>query len=133
MRLDELNRKIYWIAALDPHENGVIQRVNFDGTGLETLVDISDGLNPDYAPVFIELDVAAGKMYWSTLASFDIRRANFDGSDIEIVVETAGHRGFALVVEPVPEPGTIALLSAVGVLLITRFTRRRWFGNRCAT
>jgi hypothetical protein len=119
--LDESSGKIYWLAVFDAHENGVIQRANLDGSGVETLVDYNDGLNPDYAPVFLALDVAGGKMYWSSVGQAGIRRANLDGSNIELVVPEVGYQSIALLVEPVPEPSTWLLaMSAASVLTLRR-------------
>ncbi|HEY3391509.1 MAG TPA: PEP-CTERM sorting domain-containing protein, partial [Lacipirellulaceae bacterium] len=122
--LDQRNGKIYWFAALSPTEDGVIQRANFDGTGLETLVDINDGLNPDYAPVNLELDVAREKMYWSSIQG-DIRRANLDGTNIEVVIPEVGFHGFALVIDPVPEPAAWLLALGAGGALCCARSRRR--------
>jgi hypothetical protein len=112
--LDERSGKIYWLAVYDAHENGVIQRANLDGSELETLVDHNDGLNPDYAPVFLALDVAGGKMYWSSVGQVGIRRANLDGSNIELVVLDVGYQSIALLVDPIPEPppSVLAVLAA---------------------
>jgi hypothetical protein len=121
--LDERHGKIYWFGVLSPFEGGAIQRANFDGTGLETLVDNSDGINPDYSPVNLELDVSRGKMYWSSIEG-GIWRANLDGTNIEEVIPDVGFHGFALVIDPVPEPATWLLaLGAVGALCCARSRR----------
>ena len=55
-----------------------IQRANLDGSNIE---DIVTGVE---APRGIALDVAGGKMYWTT--SSKIQRANLDGSNVENLV-----------------------------------------------
>jgi hypothetical protein len=129
--LDERNGKIYWFGVLSPFEGGVIQRANFDGTGLETLIDNSDGINPDYSPVNLELDVARGKMYWSSVEG-GIWRANLDGTNIEIAIPNVGFDGFALIIDPVPEPSAWLLaLGAIGAFCCAR-SRRSSIGLRLA-
>jgi hypothetical protein len=122
--LDERNGKVYWFGVLSPFEGGVIQRANFDGTGLETLIDNSDGINPDYSPVNLELDVARGKLYWSSVEG-GIWRANLDGTNMEVAIPNVGFGGFALIVDPVPEPAPWLLaLGAAGALCVVRPCRR---------
>ena len=73
--IDSSNRKIYWV---DHARNG-IQRANFDGTGIETLVSAAD----TQSPADLALDLSAGKMYWTGYAMNSVRRANLDGSNVE--------------------------------------------------
>jgi hypothetical protein len=64
---------------------GKIQRANFDGTGLTTIVA---GLS---YPNYVAVDIAGGKMYYDTGASDqDIWRANLDGSGQEVFVAGGG-------------------------------------------
>ena len=44
-------------------------------------------------PNAIKLDVSAGKMYWSDDIGQTIKRANLDGSNIEILIRTPGRVG----------------------------------------
>ena len=82
--------KIYWTAAYWIEGvliEGKIQRANPDGSQMEDLVT---GL--DY-PYGLALDVAAGKMYWSTSlpdGTAIIQRANLDGSQVEDLVPALG-------------------------------------------
>lgn len=62
--------------------SGSIRRVNTDGTGLSTILDVGGGLWG------LETDLAAGKMYWTDVNNFAIRRANLDGGGIEDLVTT---------------------------------------------
>jgi len=84
--------KMYWISFGPPNH---IYRANLDGSMVETLVS-NIGANP-YG---IALDVDAGYMYWSDTAESYIRRADLDGSFVDIVVEDAlSPNGIALDLE----------------------------------
>ncbi len=63
--------------------DGTIKRVNTDGTGLQTLVDVGGGLRG------VAVDASAGKLYWTDVINDVIRRANLFGSNPEDLV-TAG-------------------------------------------
>ena len=52
-----------------------MQRVNFDGTGQQSL-----GASGGSVPTDIALDVAGDKMYWSSNAAASIKRSALDGS-----------------------------------------------------
>lgn len=90
MALDLDQGKIYWAGggAQDDSqqdlcplvEAGTIQRANFDGTGVETLVT---GLQ---VPAGIALDPAAGKIYWVDLCTRTVQRGNLDGTGVEDLV-----------------------------------------------
>jgi hypothetical protein len=62
-------------------------------------------------------------MYWTSHGQNGIWRANLDGSNVEMVVD-GGLFGFALVLEPVPEPHTIVLLFAAGLVMLVKTLRR---------
>jgi len=71
--------------------NRSVQRANLDGTGIVSLVTTSTG-----GVRFMALDLVGGKMYW-TDESIGVRRANLDGSALEIIVSQGGGiRGIAL-------------------------------------
>ena len=94
MALDVRAGKMYFTDLRTP-PNGKVMRANLDGTGFEELVT---GLG---APAFFDLDVAGGKMYWSSFANFPdgdrIQRANLDGSDLEdLLTGLVAPLGFAL-------------------------------------
>jgi sugar lactone lactonase YvrE len=84
LTLDVIGRKVYWCDRGDVGDQSVnpkIMRVNFDGSGLETLI------NTDLiSPVGIALDVPNGKLYFSDRYANNIRRANLDGTNVEMVV-----------------------------------------------
>lgn len=94
MALDLQAGKMYF-TDLDLPPNGKIMRANLDGTGFEELVT---GLA---AAAFIDLDIANGKMYWTSFINFPapdrIQRANLDGTDLEdLITGLPGPLGFAL-------------------------------------
>jgi hypothetical protein len=78
-------RHIYWsnmgVAAAD---DGSIERMNFDGTGLMTLVPNGG----TFTAKQLKLDKAHGKIYWSDREGMRVMRANLDGSAVETLVET---------------------------------------------
>ena len=62
--------------------DGYIRQVDTDGTGLDTILDVGGGLRA------IDLDVAAGKIYWTDVDNDVIGRCNLDGSGAEDVITT---------------------------------------------
>jgi sugar lactone lactonase YvrE len=74
---------------------GSVKRVNFDGTGLVTLVS---SLN---FPHGIALDLAGGEMYWADILNGVIQRANLDGSSVTTLVSGINNpHGIALDLVP---------------------------------
>jgi hypothetical protein len=59
-----------------------IQRANLDGSGQETLVSFYD---PTDSPSDIALDLLEGKMYWVTIVTGKIQRADLNGANLEDV------------------------------------------------
>jgi sugar lactone lactonase YvrE len=85
LTLDVPGGKVYWCDRGDVGDNSVnpkIMRVNFDGSDLETLVK-----DDVISPVGIALDVPKGKLYFTDRYANNIKRANLDGADVEIVVQ----------------------------------------------
>ena len=81
--LDAENGKLYLTNSW-----GKIQRMNLDGTSFQPnfITDLE-------APQHIALDVAGGKLYWTEKTGETtgrIRRANLDGSNIELVKQLTG-------------------------------------------
>jgi DNA-binding beta-propeller fold protein YncE len=81
--LDLTAGKIYWTDIHTGFGDGTISRANLDGTGRETLLAAPGAPGNWFYPVGIELDVAAGKMYWADSQEDLICRANLDGSGLE--------------------------------------------------
>ncbi|MEE8404187.1 MAG: SUMF1/EgtB/PvdO family nonheme iron enzyme, partial [candidate division Zixibacteria bacterium] len=92
LTIDNINGKMYWT----DWGNDTIKRANLDGSQIETLID--QGL---HTPWDIELDIEGERMYWVNTPSPDgeIRSANFDGSDVRVVIHTTNPRNIALDME----------------------------------
>src|SRR5262245_14156684 len=66
--------QIYFADLFLPNfESGSIRQVALDGSGLDTLLPIGGGLRD------VAVDAGAGKLYWSDVSNFAIRRSNLDG------------------------------------------------------
>jgi len=70
--------KVYWC------KQDSLTRSNFDGTDPETIV------TGDFSDTFvIGHDSVAGKIYWDhTIGDFEIRRANYDGTQVEVFLDS---------------------------------------------
>jgi hypothetical protein len=75
LAIDGVNGKAYYSSG------GALQRVNFDGSGLESL-----GPSGGSVPTDIALDVSGDKMYWSVDGSVGIRRATLGGAGAATLV-----------------------------------------------
>lgn len=87
--LDVANGKMYWTEDFSHR----IVRANLDGTGYEDLICQSGCTHNDASivdPIGIELDLPAGKMYWTDNTSQRIVRANLDGSSYENLLCNSG-------------------------------------------
>jgi hypothetical protein len=78
--VDPIQGTIYYSTSELDYE--YIGKINFDGTGKKTL--ISSSL---YDPRDIALDLKNGKIYWSDDFYENIRRANLDGTSIEVLID----------------------------------------------
>jgi hypothetical protein len=94
--------KIYWTRNNSEPDTGRVQRANLDGSETETIAVDTDAES-------LELDLARGKIYWTTFDSGSypdttrINRANLDGSDPEVLpVEGLIPRGVAVLGEAGP-------------------------------
>ncbi len=86
--LDISGGQMYWTSGCK------IQRANLDGSNVEELVPLSEGIKEGIA-----LDIDENKMYWTVwnAATDKIQRANLDGSDVEdIITDLKSPRGIAL-------------------------------------
>ena len=111
--LDLTSNKIYWTDSWNLHN--YIARANLDNTGLEILVDFgvaSSGLQD------LEIDFAAGKMYWCDdigETEKGVSRADLDGGNLErIWASPAGWNSGGLTL--LLEAGLLGDLNCDGVL-----------------
>lgn len=94
--VDPVNEKVYWTDAGHPSNPFIryIKRANVNGSNIETL--IAEGFSG--SPLSISLDLAAGKMYWA--GNGEIRRANLDGSQQEVLLVQGSPNGLSLAPQP---------------------------------
>jgi len=78
---------IYWTnMGKNPSANdGSIERANLDGTNRKTIVP----QGATFTPKQLRLDKQGGKIYWSDREGMRVMRVNFDGSEIETLVDTS--------------------------------------------
>jgi len=77
---------IYWTNMGNPTKNdGSIERADLDGTNRKTIV--TPGAT--FTPKQLKLDKQGRKIYWSDREGMRVMRANFDGSEIETLVDTS--------------------------------------------
>ncbi len=106
--VDSVAGKLYWTDS----GSKAIHRANLDGSAPETVVNLATLSSTGLAtPNGLALDLAAGKMYWSdsTAAAKWIRRANLDGSGVELLYTTTN------------SPSGMALDTAAGKMYWTEF------------
>ena len=78
VRLDPAGQLVYFC----DQQRSLIERISFAGSGLTTVIGSGDGNQP----YFLDLDLAAGKIYWGGFASGNVYRANLDGSAVETII-----------------------------------------------
>ncbi len=94
---------IYWTNMGNPSANdGSIERADLDGTNRKTIVPPGG----TFTPKQLKLDKQGGKIYWSDREGMRVMRANFDGSEIETLVDTS---------QGEPRPGRDATKWCVGI------------------
>ena len=111
LTLDAKNRKLYW----SDREGMRVQRVNLDGSGLETLVEIASGDaardNAANWAVGIAVDADRGHVYWTQKGGGNegvgsIRRASID---IPAGQTAANRNDIEVLFANLPEPIDLAL------------------------
>jgi sugar lactone lactonase YvrE len=76
---------VYWTNMGVPRLNdGSIERADLDGKNRRFIV----APGGTYTPKQLHLDKANGKLYWSDREGMRVMRANLDGSQVEILVQT---------------------------------------------
>jgi 3-hydroxyacyl-CoA dehydrogenase len=94
---------IFWTNMGNPKKNdGSIERLDLDGTNRTTIVP--EGAT--FTPKQLKLDKQGGKVYWSDREGMRVMRVNFDGSQLETLVDTS---------EGDPRPGRDQTKWCVGI------------------
>jgi sugar lactone lactonase YvrE len=76
---------IYWTDMGVPNRNdGTIERADIDGKNRTTIVPPGG----TFTPKQLHLEKQSGKLYWSDREGMRVMRCNFDGSQIETLVQT---------------------------------------------
>jgi hypothetical protein len=90
--------------------NDVLWTANLNGSDRTQLLELSSN------PWDIDIDVAAGKMYWTE--SYSVWRANLDGTGKERLGYggASGLKGIAVI----PEPSTVLLLGLGAAVILNR-------------
>ena len=84
--IDEQAGHIYWTNMGNPKANdGSIERADLDGGNRTTIVPPG----ATFTPKQLTLDRKGRKVYWSDREGMRVMRANFDGSQIETLVDTS--------------------------------------------
>jgi len=83
--VDLEGQHIYWTLMGRPAaDDGMIERVDLDGSHLTTIVPAGG----TFTPKQLKLDPIHHKLYWSDREGMRVMRSNLDGSSIETLVET---------------------------------------------
>jgi len=128
LALDVRGGKIYFTAA--DEANAQVQRANLDGTNVELLVFLGEGL--EFFSWGIGLDLAADHIYWADDRAGKIQRSNFDGSNV-VDICTGLDKPHGLALEPVPQSkiptlsewGLIAMAGVLGIIGLLAIRRRK--------
>lgn len=67
---------------------GSIQRIGLDGSGLTTLVAPGGKTHTPKQLILVDMGAGQKKLYWGDREGMKVMRANIDGSQVEIVVDT---------------------------------------------
>jgi DNA-binding beta-propeller fold protein YncE len=101
--VDVENGHLYWTNMGSPKANdGSIMRSDLDGAHLTTIVPAGG----TFTPKQLQLDRENRRLYWSDREGMRVMRANTDGSEIEVLVDTS---------QGDPRPGTDATKWCVGI------------------
>ncbi|MEP7210156.1 MAG: 3-hydroxyacyl-CoA dehydrogenase [Alphaproteobacteria bacterium] len=83
--IDAAHNVVYWTnMGKAAEDDGTVTRANLDGTNRYVVVEPGGAFTPKQ----MKLDLKHGKMYWADREGMAIRRANLDGSNIELVAAT---------------------------------------------
>ncbi|KAJ0316407.1 hypothetical protein COL5a_011606 [Colletotrichum fioriniae] len=86
--IDHANGHMYWtnMGSSLKSNDGSIERANLDGSNRQSIV--SAGTVGVFTPKQITIAKQSKKLYWCDREGMKVMRANFDGSDVEVLVST---------------------------------------------
>lgn len=84
--IDPIRRHVYWTnMGQDWSANdGFIERIDFDGSNRQVVVP----KGATFTPKQMQVDAAAGLLYWCDREGMRVMRSRLDGSDITVLVQT---------------------------------------------
>jgi DNA-binding beta-propeller fold protein YncE len=95
MEVDPIGGKLYWLNTI----GGVkLLRANFDGTGIETLFDIT---TPFMVVLGFALDLPNNAVYLPDAVTGSLRRVGLDGSNLTTILTVAGNSMSEVVLDAV--------------------------------
>src|ERR1700754_2921123 len=78
--------RLYW----SNYDANSIERINFDGSGRQTLVANAGAAGG--GPTSLEIDVPHQKIYWlDNNTPYQIKKANFDGTGVGVFIASLGY------------------------------------------
>ena len=81
---------IYWTNMGVPHRNdGSIERADLDGANRRFIIPEGGAFTPKQ----LHLEKKTGKLYWSDREGMRVMRANLDGSQVEMLIQTGEGEG----------------------------------------
>jgi hypothetical protein len=90
LAVDSAAGYIYWTNMGVPHRNdGSIERADLDGGNRRFIIPEGG----TFTPKQLHLEKKTGKLYWSDREGMRVMRANLDGSQVEILIQTGEGEG----------------------------------------
>jgi hypothetical protein len=90
LAVDSAAGYIYWTNMGVPHRNdGSIERADFDGGNRRFIIPEGG----TFTPKQLHLEKSTGKLYWSDREGMRVMRANLDGSQVEMLIQTGEGEG----------------------------------------
>ncbi|MEK6675994.1 MAG: hypothetical protein AABZ47_10115 [Planctomycetota bacterium] len=98
--VDPLGGKLYWSEVNYQTRTGYIRRSDLNGGAVETVATLTHAF-ATREPNALALDLIHGMLYWTESGAWQVRRANLDGSNSEVVVTGGVGVPYGIVVDAV--------------------------------
>jgi hypothetical protein len=84
--IDPIRRHVYWTNMGQDWsaDDGFIERIDFDGSNRQVVIP----KGATFTPKQLQVDAAAGLLYWCDREGMRVMRSRLDGSDITVLVQT---------------------------------------------